>query len=87
MLCTIVQGVLGVVVTNMNLLVGCAVLEPTWCALVAAPVMAMLSPVMVEIGAAGVSDKEEGEGDERVRDAHGRRAAGYRGGQSGRSPV
>ena len=47
---TIAQGVLGVVVANIDLLVGVAVLEPTWRALVAALVMAVLSPLMAEIG-------------------------------------
>ena len=45
---TIVQGVLGVVVANVDMLVGCAVLEPTWRAVV----VAVLSPVMAELGAA-----------------------------------
>lgn len=49
---TIVQGVLGVVVANVDMLVGCAVLEPEWQALV----MAVLSPVMAELGAARASD-------------------------------
>ena len=31
---TIVQGVLGVVVANVDMLVGCAVLEPEWRAVV-----------------------------------------------------
>lgn len=48
---TIVQGVLGVVVANVDLLVGQAVLDPTWRALVVALVMAVLSPVMAELGA------------------------------------
>ena len=47
---TIAQGVLGVVVANIDLLVGVAVLEPTWRALVVALVMAVLSPLMAEIG-------------------------------------
>ena len=47
---TIAQGVLGVVVANIDLLVGVAVLEPTWRALVVALVMAALSPLMAEIG-------------------------------------
>ena len=55
---TIAQGVLGVVVANIDLLVGVAVLEPTWRALVVALVMAVLSQLMAEIGKAG------GEGDE-----------------------
>ncbi len=52
---TIVQGVLGVVVANVDMLVGCAVLEPEWRAVVAALVMAVLSPVMAELGAARAS--------------------------------
>ena len=48
---TVVQGVLGVVVANIDLLVGCAVLDPTWRALCVALVMAVLSPVMAELGA------------------------------------
>ena len=58
---TIAQGVLGVVVANIDLLVGVAVLEPTWRALVAALVMAVLSPVMAEIGKGG---ELKGGGDE-----------------------
>ena len=64
---TIAQGVLGVVVANVDLLVGVAVLEPTWRALVVALVMAVLSPVMAEIGKAGGEGSpvlEKGEGDE-----------------------
>ena len=48
---TIVQGLLGVVVANVDMLVGCAVLEPAWRALAVALVMAVLSPVMAELGA------------------------------------
>ena len=63
---TIAQGVMGVVVANIDLLVGTAVLEPTWRALVVALVMAVLSPVMAEIGKAGPDALaiEKGEGDE-----------------------
>lgn len=49
---TVVQGVLGVIVANVDLLVGCAVLDPTWRALVVALVMAVLSPMMAELGRA-----------------------------------
>ena len=49
---TIVQGVLGVVAANVDMLVGCAVLAPEWRAVVVALVMAVLSPVMAELGAA-----------------------------------
>lgn len=47
---TVVQGVLGVIVANVDLLMGCAVLDPTWRALCVALVMAVLSPVMAELG-------------------------------------
>ena len=49
---TIAQGVLGVVVANVDLLVGTAVLGPSWRALVVALVMAVLSPLMAELGKA-----------------------------------
>lgn len=58
---TVAQGVLGVVVANLDLIVGCAVLDPTWRAVVVALVMAVLSPVMAELGAALPSG---GDGDE-----------------------
>lgn len=54
---TIVQGVLGVSVANIDLLVGCAVLDPTWRAVCVAMVMAVLSPIMAEIGKAGDGDE------------------------------
>ena len=57
---TIVQGVLGVVVANVDMLVGCAVLAPEWRAVVAL-VMAVLSPVMAELGAALPSGGEADE--------------------------
>ena len=54
---TVVQGVLGVVVANVGLLMGVAVLDPTWRALCMAMVMAVLSPVMAELGKADDSDE------------------------------
>ena len=50
---TVAQGVLGVVVANVDLLMGCAVLDPTWRAVCVALVIAVLSPVMAELGKAG----------------------------------
>ena len=47
---TIVQGILGVVVANVDVLMGAAVLDPTWRAICVALVMAVLSPVMAELG-------------------------------------
>ena len=40
------------VVANVDMLVGCAVLAPGWRPIVVALVMAVLSPVMAELGAA-----------------------------------
>ena len=47
---TIVQGVLGVVVANIDVLVGAAILDPAARAIVVAMCMAVLSPVMAELG-------------------------------------
>lgn len=47
---TIVQGVLGVLVANIDIIVGSAALDPSIRALVVALVMAVLSPVMALLG-------------------------------------
>lgn len=47
---TIVQGILGVLVANIDMLVGSVVLEPQARALIVALVMAVLSPIMAELG-------------------------------------
>ena len=47
---TIVQGILGVIVANLDTIVGACVFDPAQRALVVALVMAILSPVMAEIG-------------------------------------
>ena len=47
---TIAQGVLGVIVANIDVLVGAAVLDPAARAIVVALCMAVLSPVMAELG-------------------------------------
>ena len=57
---TIVQGVLGVVVANVDVLLGAVVLEPTWRAIVVALVMAVLTPVMAELGGSGSTEDEQG---------------------------
>lgn len=49
---TVVQGVLGVVVANVDVPVGCAVLDPTARGIVVALVMAVLSPAMAMLGEA-----------------------------------
>lgn len=47
---TIVQGVLGVVITNIDLIMGWCVLDPSVRGLVVALVMAVLSPIMAALG-------------------------------------
>lgn len=47
---TVLQGVLGVVIANLDMLLGCAVLDPAERAVAVALVMAVLSPVMAELG-------------------------------------
>ena len=54
---TVVQGVLGIVVANVGPHMGVVVLDPTCRALCMAMVMAVLSPVMVELGKADDSDE------------------------------
>ena len=52
---TIVQGILGVIVANIDLIFGQVVLDPAWRALVVALVMAILSPVMAELDSGGTA--------------------------------
>ncbi len=47
---TIVQGVLGVVIANIDLIMGWCVMDPSVRALVVALVMAVLSPIMAALG-------------------------------------
>ena len=47
---TIIQGILGVVVANLDLIVGACVFDPSQRALVVALVMAVLSPIMAALG-------------------------------------
>lgn len=53
---TIVQGVLGVIVANLDLIVGACVLDPSQRALVVALVMAVLSPIMAQLGTTDTLD-------------------------------
>lgn len=52
---TVVQGVLGVLVANVDLIFGQVFLDPAWRALVVALLMAVLSPVMVELDSGGTA--------------------------------
>ena len=47
---TILQGVIGVIIANVDLIVGYCVLDPSQRALVVALVMAVLSPIMAMRG-------------------------------------
>lgn len=46
---TIVQGVLGVIIANVDLIFGQAVMDPSARAFVVALVMAVLTPIMAEL--------------------------------------
>lgn len=59
------QGLLAVIVANIDLLVGACVLDPTWRAVAVAAVMAVLSPVMAELGRAEEAAGGAEGGDER----------------------
>lgn len=50
---TIVQGVLGVVIANLDLIMGWCMLDPSMRGLVVALVMAVLSPIMAALGGDG----------------------------------
>lgn len=51
----VVQGVLGVLVANVDLIFAQAVLDPAWRASVVALVMAVLSPPMTELDSGGTA--------------------------------
>lgn len=53
---TIIQGVLGVVIANIDLILGFTALDPAMRALIVAFVMAVLSPVMALLGERGQDD-------------------------------
>lgn len=57
---TIIQGVLGVVIANIDIITGAFIFDPSTKALVVALVMAVLSPVMALLGektAAGANEE------------------------------
>ena len=47
---TIVQGVIGVIIANLDIITGAFQINDIWKPIIAALVMAILSPVMAEIG-------------------------------------
>lgn len=47
---TILQGILGVIIANLDVFVNALVINPAWKPVIVALVMAILSPIMSEIG-------------------------------------
>lgn len=55
---TIVQGVLGVIIANIDLIIGAVIFDPSTRALIVALVMAVLSPIMALLGGNDDNDIE-----------------------------
>lgn len=49
---TILQGIIGIVIANIDLIMGQVILDPSQRAVVVALVMAILSPIMASLGQA-----------------------------------
>lgn len=49
---TILQGIIGIVIANIDLIMGQVILDPSQRAVVVALVMAILSPIMAALGKA-----------------------------------
>jgi len=47
---TIIQGIFGVLIANLDVIIGSVVIDPAWKGIVVALVMAVLSPVMAALG-------------------------------------
>lgn len=47
---TIIQGIIGVLIANLDVIIGSFVIDPAWKGIVVALVMAVLSPVMAALG-------------------------------------
>ncbi len=71
---TVVQGVIGVAVADIDVLVGSFVLDASMKAVVVALVMAVFSPIMAELGRAG-SDGDGGDTDGDAEGTTGKHAA------------
>lgn len=53
---TILQGLIGVLVANIDLIMGQVVLDPTQRAIIVPVVMAILSPIMAALGGKDADD-------------------------------
>lgn len=47
---TIIQGIIGVVLANADTVISAIQIDPMWKPIIAATVMAILSPIMAELG-------------------------------------
>ena len=47
---TIIQGVIGVLIANIDVFASAIQIDPMWKPIIAATVMAILSPIMAELG-------------------------------------
>ena len=47
---TVVQAIIGVLIANIDVIVGAYVLDPVWRPVIVGAVMAVLSPIMAELG-------------------------------------
>ena len=55
---TIIQGVIGVLIANIDVIVGSVVLAPGTRAIIVALTMAILSPIMAELGTYDMTKEE-----------------------------
>ena len=56
---TIIQGIIGVLIANLDIIVGVFHFNPGVKALIVALVMAILSPIMASMGVTSMPNKEE----------------------------
>ena len=54
---TILQGIVGVLIANVDVLVGGLTIPPQYTTMIVALVMAVLSPIMSELGAKNEGDE------------------------------
>lgn len=57
---TILQGIIGIVIANIDLIMGQVILDPAQRAIVVALVMAILSPIMAALGQSSLYNSTEG---------------------------
>lgn len=57
---TILQGIIGIVIANIDLIMGNVILDPAQRAVVVALVMAVLSPIMAALGQSSLYNSTEG---------------------------